>query len=94
MHCSAGCAEIARPFEIQYEFGLVTIREDCEVGLRCSIAGVTIVVFYRRRLETCPFRRLLICTTKWPGVGQSSSLRMKCGTMVADFVHELISQTV
>src|SRR5262249_53308960 len=31
-------------------------------GLRCSIAGVTIVVVYRRRLETCPFRCLLICT--------------------------------
>ena len=62
MDCSAGCTEIAGSFATKYEFSLATMRacEDCEVV--CSIADVMIVVCYRRRLETRPFRRLLICT--------------------------------
>ena len=60
--CSAGCTEIAGPFEIQYEFSLATIRVKLRSDLQCSIAEVAIVVLYRRRLETRPFRRLLICT--------------------------------
>src|SRR5262249_34023969 len=75
MDCSAGCTEIAGPFEIEYEFSLATMR-------------VKIVKWpamrHRRRHDSrilsssasriARIRRLLICTlTKSPGVGQSSS---------------------
>src|SRR5262249_43632395 len=42
MDCSAGCAEIAGPFAIQYEFGLVTMR-----------VKIWPAMLHRRRHDSC-----------------------------------------
>src|SRR5215471_764661 len=98
MDCSAGCTEIAGPFEIQYGFSLVTMR-------------VKIVKWpamrHRRRHDSrilsssasriARIRRLLICTpTKWPGVGQTSSTHEvwnhRCGFRPRTYQPDCVTQ--